>query len=44
MGRLALAKGEGEGEGFMPNNKDDFEKPLTSILSPSARREADRDA
>ncbi len=38
-GRLSLSKGEGEGEGF--NWRRSAIEPLTFVLSPSARGEAE---
>jgi hypothetical protein len=40
VGRLAFSKGEGEGEGSKRKVKARVKKPLTLILSPSARGEA----
>lgn len=41
VGRLALSKGEGEGEGLGAKLAIPVSKPLTSILSPSRRGEAE---
>jgi hypothetical protein len=40
MGRLALCKGEGEGEGLFLTTFYGDSKPLTFVLSPSQRGEA----
>ena len=41
VGRLALSKGEGESEGLGAKLGIPVSKPLTSILSPSRRGEAE---
>ena len=41
VGRLALSKGEGEGEGLGAKLAIPVSKPLSSILSPSRRGEAE---
>ena len=42
IGRLALFKGEGEGEGLFRTTLYGHSKPLTSVLSPSRRGEAEK--